>query len=321
MASHQKEAMTGWLQRSLAPLGVPVSIIADDPMLLEAACAGYDEWRTSDLADAPMIEIRLWLSAAAAGTARTSIRVEKERLTLSGGGIKGDADALTGRARCGVPADLLDNAPALRAEIVDPLLLFLLARRGRPPLHAAGVMLGDTALLLAGPSGVGKSTLALAAAAQGMAVLSDDTIHVQREPRLRVWGFSSPVHVFPNEAPRGTHPVRTQGGKCKAAVALPPALALRRHADRAVLIVLDRGERLALDPITADAARTRLMRLDAGFDLLPRQSAAAIAELAAGGPWRLALTDNPDAAITLLRVSLGRPGGGRGPRQDEQPGG
>lgn len=321
MVYPQKETMPCWLQRSLAPLGVPVSIVADDPMLLEAACAGYDEWRTGDLADAPIIEIRLWLSAAAAGTARTSISVEKERLTLSGGGIEGGANALTGRARCCVPADLLDDITALKAEIVDPLLLFLLARLGRPPLHAAGVMLGDTALLLAGPSGAGKSTLALAAAAQGMAVLSDDMIHIQREPRLRVWGFSSPVHVFPDEAPRGSHPVRTHAGKCKAAVALTPALALRRHADRAILVVLDRGDRLALDPLTPDAARARMMRLDAGFDLLARQSATAVAGLAAGGAWRLTLTDDPDAAITLLRVSLGRPGDARAPRHDEQQGG
>lgn len=303
---HNRGATARWWRRTLAPLGVPTSIIADDPVLLDSACAGYDEWRPSDPAAIPEIEIRLRLSDAAAGTAQADIRVDGPRLTLTGPAIEGAADARTGRARCSVPADLRDDVAALMTRVIDPILLFLLARLGRPPIHAAGIMLGDMAVLLAGSSGAGKSTLALAAAAQGMAVLSDDIVHVELEPRLRVWGFSRPIHVLRGEAPDGNHPVRDRAGKRKAAVALPPVLAARRQADGAILVVLDRGDRLALDPISAETALATLMRLDPGFDLLPHQSAAAFGALAAAGAWRLRLTADPRAAITLLRTELVR---------------
>ena len=294
----------GWWQRRLAPLDVPTSIIADHPVLLEAASAAYADWTAADLAAPPAIEVRLRLAEASAAGVSDGFHVEGSRLTLAGGGVEGTADARTGCGCCTVPPRLLEDAAALTAEVVDPILLFLLARMGRPPLHSAGIILGDTAILLAGPSGAGKSTLALAAAAQGLAVLSDDTIHVQIEPQLRVWGFARPVHVFSDEAPPGDHPIRTQAGKRKAAVALRDAM--RRHyADRAILVVLDRGERLALEPVPADEAVARLMRLDPGFDLLREQSAAAIGALAAGGAWRLTLTTDPGGAIALLRAAFG----------------
>jgi hypothetical protein len=290
-------------QRRLALFDVPTVIVADHPVLLETACAAYADWVVDDSTDVPAIEICLQLTQASAGRASDGIGVEGSRLTLAGPGIQGNADARTGQGRCTVPARLLDDAAALAAEVLDPILLFLLARMGRPPLHAAGIMLGDTALLLAGPSGSGKSTLALTAAAQGMSVLSDDTIHVQLDPRPRVWGFSRPVHVFPEEAPRGAHAIRLRAGKRKAAIALPAAVTGRRHADRTVLVVLDRGDRLALEPIPAGAALAALMQLDTGFDLLRDQSAAVIRALAAAGAWRLTLTTDADAAIALLRES------------------
>ena len=293
----------GWWQRRLAPLGVPTSIIADHPVLLETAAAAYAEWTVDDPAVAPAIEIRLRLAETPTARVSDGIRVEGSRLTL-GGGVAGEADARTGRGRCNVPPRLLHDVRAMASEVVDPILLFLLARMGRPPLHAAGIVIGETAVLLAGASGAGKSTLALAAAGQGLAVLSDDIVYVQLDPRLRVWGFGRPVHVFPDEAPQGDHAIRVQGGKRKTAVPLP-ATSRRRHADRAVLVVLDSGERLALDAIPTGEAKARLMKLDAGFDLLREETAAAIDLLAIGGAWRLTLTDDPVAAIRLIRERFG----------------
>ena len=43
------------------------------------------------------------------------------------------------------------------------MTLLLVARQDRQPVHAAMVAGGSAALLLAGPTGVGKSTLAYAA--------------------------------------------------------------------------------------------------------------------------------------------------------------
>jgi hypothetical protein len=292
-------AGTDWSSH-LAPLGVPTAFIADDPILLAAAGAAYADWKMETPAR-PVLELSLTLAGASVTDVSLGIRVEGSRLTLAGEGFSGWADAVTGRAACTVAERLVGERTAL-AFATDTLLLFLLARSGRTPVHAAGVVLDGLALALAGPSGSGKSTLALAAMKRGLDVLSDDTIYVQHAPHLRVWGFPRPIHVFREDAPAGTHPMRDQGGKRKAAI---PLAARALFADRAALVLLERGERAALTPIDGDTAIAGLGRLEPGFDLLADQSAAAMRLLAEGGAWRLTLERDPHAAIDLLCREFG----------------
>jgi hypothetical protein len=244
-ASHVP-SQAGWWRRDLVPLGVPTVILADHPGLLEAACAAYADWAVQEPNEVPTIEI--WLLSGTLEAARDGIHVEGPLLALAGSGFEGGADARTGRGWCNVSAALSVDGAALTSDVIEPILLFLLARMGRPPLHAAGILLGDTAVLLAGPSGSGKSTLALAAAAQRLPVLSDDTVYLQLAPTLRVWSFAHPVHVFADEAPPGDHAIRIRAGKRKAAIEVKAARGLR-HADQAALVLLTRGSRLSLDPI------------------------------------------------------------------------
>ena len=282
--------------------GIPTLVIADDPRLLATARAALADW----LAEAPMPEpeivLRLVRDDRPADKVSPAIRAEGSRLTIAGGGIDGAADAQSGNARCDVPAWLIDDPRSLADQVLDPLLLFVATRRGRVPVHAAGVMIGPTAVVLAGSSGSGKSSLALAAMADGLPVLSDDTIYVEHAPALRIWGFPRPIHVFPADAPEGAGDVRLRGGKLKHAIA-PPAGP--RHADRAALIVLLRGNELSLEPIASAEAVDALSLLEPGFDLLRAESAAAITALAATGAWRLRLTRDPAAAIALLQQRFG----------------
>lgn len=62
----------------------------------------------------------------------------------------------------------------LTAYLYGPVLGFILRSWGRLALHASCVRIGDSAVLLAGDSGSGKSTTAAALAARGFPVLSDD---------------------------------------------------------------------------------------------------------------------------------------------------
>jgi hypothetical protein len=299
----------GW-SRHLTLLDVPTVIITDDPALLTTACAAYADWiAVEPLAAEPGIELRLERGSSPTKRVSASIRVEGSRLILSGDGIDGEADAVTGRARCTVPDWLADDAEALSAEIVDTLLLFLLARTGRrTPVHASGVMWGATALVLAGPSGSGKSTLALAAAERGLHILSDDTLYVQLEPGFRIWGFPRPIHVFAKDAPPGQHAVRLRGGKEKSVIDLHRQGNGEWSATRAKLVVLRRGDRLSLDAITRDEAIASLSRLDAGFDLLSEASAVAARALADAQPVALTLETNPRRAIDFLVEQLGAAG-------------
>lgn len=280
----------------LLPFGIPTLIIADDPQLLAAAAAAYAHW----LAEAPFpdaaLELRLEIGRASSFDVSFGITVEGSRLRVAGAGFEGQADAARGLAHATLAVGLIDDRATL-SELTDTLLLFMLARRDRTPVHASAFVLGSAAVVLAGPSGSGKSTLALAAAQRGLPLLSDDTIFVQRTPSFAVWGFPRAIHVYPADGPAGDHPTRLRNRKLKAAVPIArPAL----KTEEALLIVIDRGRELGLREISADDAVDRLMRLDPGFDLLERESRAALEDLSSRGVWRLSLIDHPAAAIELL---------------------
>ena len=284
----------------LEPLGVATAVAADDAGLLEALRRLYGDWRAEPAAAAARLSLRFEIGADVDERGVADIGINGSRLTLRGAGVAGWADAGTGEAGARVSPRLAAD-PAALAEAADTLLLFLLTRSGRIPVHAAGVMAGGTALVLAGRSGAGKSTLALRAMQRGLPILSDDTVYIQLQPDLRVWGFRRPLHVFPEEAPRFTDGTRLRAGRLKAVVPLSSAAAGGPLcADRAELIVLARGAAVALEPLDAAAALAALSRLDAGFDLLAEASAEAITALAARGAWRLTLTRDPEAALDLL---------------------
>jgi len=289
--------------QDFAPLGVAIRLIATDEDLLRAAMAAYAEWPTETPSEA-RLELRLGFGAdVSRGGMETDIGIKGSRLEIRGAGGLGWADATTGRAEF-LAAKAAVVGPEALTEALDTLLLFLLCRSGRTPVHAAGIVHAGRALVLAGPSGAGKSTLALAAQRRGLVILSDDTVYIQLRPALRVWGFRRPLHVFPEDASRftGVEPVgqRLRAGKLKAVVPIVHDASAPLVADRAALIVLSRGERLALDPLEPAAAIAALGPLEAGFDLLTEASARAMDALAAAGAWRLTLTHDPVAAVDFL---------------------
>lgn len=285
---------------TLLLFGIPTLVIAEDPQLLAAAAAAYAHWIAEAPGADPALELRLEIGPASSLDMSFEIRVEGSRLRIAGGAVGGSADATSGLARARVPAGLAANLPALR-DVTDTLLLFLLARRGRTPVHAAAFMVGRRAIVLAGPSGSGKSTLALAAAQRGHPLLSDDMVFVQRQPAFALWGLPRPIHVFPEDAPAGDHPTRQRNAKLKSALDAP---AVATRAEHCVLALLERDNRLDLSPVDPAVAVEALMSLDPGFDLLESESRAAIGELASRGAWRLTLSNDPGSAIDFLLAQL-----------------
>lgn len=90
------------------------------------------------------------------------------------------------------------DAPDIRAFLLSTIFGILCFRRGLLPLHASCVRVGDRAVALAGPSGMGKSTLAAALLQRGHAVLADDVTVLDLTapegvrvlpafPRLKLW--------------------------------------------------------------------------------------------------------------------------------------
>ncbi len=281
----------------------PVVMRSDDPALLAAAANAYAPWPHGRAGDGPVIELELSLGDAASGEP-TRLEVDGPRLRSVGAGLElwADAQALTGF--CRVPPDLAAEPERLAGEALDTLMLFLLTRSGRTPVHAAGVMCDQTAVLLVGPSGSGKSTLSLAAMSRGLQILSDDTVYIQLQPCLRVWGFPRPLHVFPADAPGFISGTRLRAGKLKAVVPLTPGAATPM-AEQVAVVLLQRDDQIRLDPIEASVAIGALARLEPGFDLLRRESAAAAAALTVAGAWRLTLAHDPGAAIDVLAARFG----------------
>ena len=282
----------------VAPLGIEVEIIADSPQLLSAALCGLPDSATDQRETGKRIEIKLERATGPSSDMSFGIRVEGSRLRLAGPDFSGWADARERRAVCVVPERLRIDPEALAADVIEPLALFLLTRLGRTPVHAAGLVIEDAAVLVAGPSGSGKSSLALAAAMRGVPVLSDDTVYVQLAPQLRVWGWPGAIHVFPEDAPGAGHRIRVRAGKHKAA--LHAQAKATGPCDKAAVVLLGRGDRARLSRVSADETRRALSRLEPGFDLLQDQSAAAVEALTKSGAWQLDLTGDPAEAIELL---------------------
>lgn len=280
-----------------APLGIPTEIIADDSALLDAATASFASLTSDPVKGDPDIGIRLHWNDLATVRVGFAVSVKGSCLTLEGQGILGRADAAIGVAECSLSRAYGADPGALE-EIGETLLLFLLTHRGRVPLHAAAVMFGETALLLTGPSGSGKSSLALAARRQGLEVLSEDTTYVQLDPRLTVWGWPGAIHLHPKDAPEGDFAQRHRAGRIKVAI---PRQFTREHADQAIIVALEPGDALQLERITTDQLLSRLSPLEPGFSLFRREFAKTIGTLARAGTWRLTLGKDAHEAIAFLR--------------------
>jgi hypothetical protein len=280
-------------------MGIPTTIVADNRDLLDTAIAACPSSPESLRDSNQSILIRLTTARASPTRISCGIAVEGSRLRLQGSDFQGFADASERLAHCSVPRRLFNDPDALATEIIDTLLLFLLARSGRTPVHAAGLVAGKRALIASGPSGSGKSSLTFAWARRALPVLSDDTVYVQGEPRLLVWGYARPIHLYAEDA-RGTNgAMRDRNGKEKLAV----PLAASQYCDvveEASVILLERGDRVSLDEIETGFALERLMNLEPGFDLLPAESESVARMIAGGESWRLTLGSEPDDAVDCL---------------------
>jgi hypothetical protein len=207
-----------------------------------------------------------------------------------------------------VTAALTVDREHFRTTVIEAITFALLACFDRHPIHAAAIMRDDRAVLLAGPSASGKSTLAYLAHAAGIRVLSDDRVWVQMEPSLRVWGTPGTARLtaaalssFPELGAAGVPLTPGCGGKFT--VPLAPLDDWSGHtASRAVVCALARGERAALDRLSPASLSTVLFsQLSPGFDRFPRRMERVVEVLTAGGGWRLTLTDDAREALPFLR--------------------
>ena len=236
--------------------------------------------------------------------ASDSVRIDGMELSVVRDGIFLRADGARQRGACFFPSTLSDEN-AVR-ESINTVAMYLVAQAGRIPVHASAVMFGDRAIVLAGRSGAGKSSLAMAADRAGYPVLSDDTIFVQTTPEFHIWALPQAIHVFEKDAPAGAaNGIRFRSGRWKHTL---PITAPRYRAEQAALCVLARGDAVALEPMPeADAVEVLTRDPESGYEFYGDRAIEAVRAVARGGTWKLTLARDPDAAIAALADAFSGP--------------
>jgi hypothetical protein len=285
--------------------GIRISIVSNNEDALNAALSVLAKSETTTLPVPPVSSIYIVLIARQFDRPVTDCtQIKDHRLYIVQDRIALHANGRRGRGVC-VFSDRDVNGDAFE-EAVRTIALFLVAHADRTPVHASAIMIGHTAIVLAGKSGSGKSSLALAANRAGLPILSEDAVFVQLEPTLRVWALCTSIHVFaedaPADAPGGTR-IRSGGLKRAIPIAYP-----RRYAERATLCLIARGSRIEFEAIDREEAVRQLTRaLEPGFDYYGARSERVIRALATGGCWRLTLSRDPDEAIAKLLSDFSEP--------------
>jgi hypothetical protein len=294
-------------------LGVPVRFRSNSGAVLAAVHGSFGRWtrpeRNAESREHPSLEVRIVLHPGTEPqTRRTPVAVrmpDADRLLWHTPGSVGMVDLGRGTAVAYVTQALVDDVEHFGYTVLEGMTLTLVATRDRLPVHASLIERNGRAVVLTGPSGRGKSTLAYAALRRGWRVLADDGVYVQTSPSLAVWGRPAPL-LLPGDARdryrelAGREPTRQAGGKLK--IPVDTGLATQPEPLRQVAVcVLARGGAPSLAPLKADELLAALTReLEPGLELYGDAPLEVARRLSAGGGWRLTLSDDPNEAIDLL---------------------
>ena len=301
---------------TVALAGVALRVRSTSAAVADAFAARYDAADASALGG-PTCEMAVTVTRDGPDP-DDSLRVDwrfpdASHSVVAGPGFTAAADLDAGVATVSLHQRLVDGHPLFRRTILEGIPLHLITRKDRHPVHAAAVRAGDAVLLLHGPSGTGKSTLAYVAYRAGLDVLADDSSRVQLKPTLRVWGEgrTSYLHLLPRARDEFAE-LRTlepgwlsAGGETKLSVKIQ----LRERdlfATRARVCLLTRGAGgITRHVVDADAIRRALLGApEVEADLAPAQRVRAADALSVNGGWRLNLTSNPMDAVPQLREML-----------------
>jgi hypothetical protein len=304
-------------------LGIPVRFESNSAAVLEGIEAWFGMWRalaaSPDLVALQGVRVRLIVHDGTEGgpsPAAVTCRIpDPDRLILRTPGSVGIADLRRRDAIAYLTPALLADPSHLSHGMIHGLTLTLVTTCDRRPVHASGVTCGRTALLLAAPPGTGKSTLAYQAHRSGLHVLADDATYVQVEPELRVWGLPGRLLLPPEACAHfpelaGRAPTWLANGDRKVVVDLsgewPRPDAVPPTATRCGVCVLERtGGRANLAPVSPQDVQALLIEGVGPSRVFHGEALdRAMGALAAGGGWRLSLSENPADAMPFIERML-----------------
>lgn len=303
----------------LPVLGIPVRFETNSEAVMSVVEESFGRWQQLGSPDASVghgplrVRVVVYAESDSAPTAgHVPVRhvcPDATRVLVQSSQAVGISDPERRDAIAFVNARLVADRAHFRASVLDALTWALLSHFDRHPLHAAAVATADRALLLAAPSGTGKSTIAWLAHRAGLHLLSDDRVWVQLHPTLHIWSAPRPLRFLPTAADRfpelADMPVVETDGKRKLEVSVD-ARAGSREGDGVVTCIMTRGDGPArLERITPPELESALLgQLAPGFDRYPERQREVMQALSTCGGWHLTLSGEPQDALPFLEKML-----------------
>jgi hypothetical protein len=301
--------MSGAFTIELPVLGIRTRFETDDAEVARCIEEAFGVWRTlgdrsvTNVTGSPPLLVRVDVVPGDEGRlplgGHAVVRYtcpDETRVVVETAASIAVSDPLRREAVARVTKGLVVDRMHFRTEILEAVTLALLSHFDRHPVHAAAVAVRGRAVLLAAPSGTGKSTLAYACHAAGMDLLGDDHVRVQLEPEVRLWGWPARVRLALDDHAEEKSIVETRERMSAA----------RLVAHDVTVCLLERdGGPASLTPIDAPTlARALDAQLAPGFDRFPARWPAVRDALAARAGCRLNLSSDPREGVALVRGML-----------------
>jgi hypothetical protein len=291
---------------TLYPLGFPVEIAANRREVLQAA---EQSWRAyPKLFEEPPYRVRVFVEGEAPATGPPAYRQQGHLFVVACDAANfAVSDATRRLAACWISRGALARPEWFRSCLLEAVVFAGLTQLHLTPLHAACVARNGRGILLCGPAGAGKSTLAYACVRQGWTYLADESplLVRDREDRLVVGKPGSlklaleAARLFPELSDRTPEP---DGGNGQPAILVSTAgfeTAFSVEAD--LVVLLERADEAAqLSPVEPGAALAQLLAEIPFFgEEVYAEQKRSLERLLASGAWRLRYR-SPDEAVQQL---------------------
>jgi hypothetical protein len=302
------------------PLGFAFEIVTNSQAILDAA---GESWRHTLPGDGgPPLQLRIGVTAGISGICPPAPVARGQQHLVS---LVADAqnqaicDLNSGFAFGWLTEDALQNRSYARYHFLEAVALILISTSYATPIHAACISRHGRGMLLCGPSGTGKSTLAYACARRGFVFTSDDSSYLRHHSSdLRVVGNSHQVRfrpsakdLFPELRGRSITP-RAEG---KPSIEVPtselPGIITADEALVHHIILLNRlpSAYAELRPLPREAAQQYFRQYLQLPDKIQKMQAEAARSIATADVYELRYQDLEQAieCLDLLARDSGKP--------------